>query len=177
MKRLKKRRMRVMSMTELVKGSLKDVFKDDDISAIIETELRLVRVERENVEQRKEYIKELVEAFKKEDWVKAIIICPDYDPECETCEEVMINIVPTYVDELERLESKYEGGEVTPEEFYKTYGELYTSTVRRLCRVEDKVSEKYPWEIESNISVFLADDRLASFGAKKCYVVYEKERG
>ena len=166
-----------MGVAELVKSSLEEVFKDSSIREIIETELKLVRVKRENAELRKQYLKELVEAFKKEDWVKTIIICPDYDPECETCEEVVINIVPTYVDQLRVLEEKLEKGEVSNKEFRDTYRELYNPAVRKLCEIEDRVSKKYPWEVKEDIDVFLADGMLACFGADKCYVVYEKERG
>ena len=151
----------VSIVAELIKGSLEETLKDDSIREIIETEPRLIRVRRENAELRKQYLKELVEEFKKEDWVEAIIICPDYDPWCETCEEVVINIVPTYIDQLKELKRKFGEGKITDKEFRDTYRELYNPVVKKLCEIEDKVSKKYPWETGSNISVFLADDMLA----------------
>lgn len=147
-------------MTELVKGirkDIEDVLREDDVSVIIYSEPVLTRVKRKNVEQRKEYIKELVEIFKKEDWVKAIIICPVFD--C-TYENIIINVIPTYVDYIDKISDE-------------ELSELYNSTLEKVCNVAGSVLDKYSQEDKKDITIFLADKRLMC--DTKSYIVYEKE--
>ena len=41
-------------MTDVVRGCLEDAFNDEIIKSIIETKPKIVRVERKNIEKRKE---------------------------------------------------------------------------------------------------------------------------
>jgi len=149
-------------MSELIRGVRKDiksVLEDDSVSIIIDTEPVLTRVERKNAKQIKEYIKDIVEALKEQNWVKAIVISLIND--C-TWEEVVVNIVPTYVGYM---------GKLSDEELSR----LYNSTLEKLRNVTRSVYKKYyPIDMKP-LRIYLADEKLEGDIDFKSFIVYEKE--